>query len=173
MNLYIQIKNEKPINHPASEENIITAFKEIPPDWEVFVRIEPPILGDYEKFDIPDVTYEKINGVWTDVYHIVSMTEEEKLAKNQIILQAQQIKKVEKINAYKVAWQRLPDRDNFSAWVFNEETCKYEPPIPRPTDREVFWQGITNSWVDLPVRPDNGKNYKFDYVSAIWVELTQ
>lgn len=160
MNLYIQIKNGQPINHPAFEDNLIEAFGSVPSNWEPFVRIEHPALGEYEKFDEPDVTYEKVNDVWTDVFHVVEMTVEEKAAAKQI-----------KINAVKAAWTRLPQRDNFSAWVFNEDTIKYEPPIPRPTDREVIWHGASNGWVDKPQKPDDGKEYTIDFYTSSWVEV--
>lgn len=162
MNLYIQIENGQPINHPALEDNLLEAFGEIPSNWESFVRLEIPTLGDYEKFDDPQVTYEKINGVWTDVFHVIEVTDEEK-----------QIIKQRKIDAYKLVWSKLPQRDNFSAWVFNEETIKYEPPIPRPTDREVIWSGANNGWVDKPQKPNDGKEYRLDFYTSSWVEIPQ
>jgi hypothetical protein len=162
MNLYIQIENGHPINHPALEENLLQAFGAVLSNWEPFVRVAPPILGEYEKFDNPNVTYEKINDVWTDVYHVVALTDEEKAAINQA-----------KINVYKTMWAKLPQRDNFSAWVFNEETIKYEPPIPRPTDREVIWSGANNGWVDKPQKPDDGKTYRLDFYTSSWVEVTE
>jgi hypothetical protein len=162
MNLYIQIENGQPVNHPAFEDNLIEAFGAVPDHWETFVRVERPTLGEYEKFDYPDVTYEKVNDVWTDVFHVVPMTDEEKA----VVKQA-------KINAAKTGWNLLPQRDNFSAWVFNEETLQYEPPIPRPTDREVMWSGANNGWVDRPQKPDDGKTYRLDFYTSSWVEVTQ
>lgn len=161
MNLYIEIENGQIKNHPALEENLIQAFGEIPEHWEPFVRVERPELGEYQLFKAPEVTYEKVDGVWTDVFHIRDMTAEEKESARQ-----------QKIQSVKSFWQTRPDSNNFAAWTFNEETIRYEPPIPRPTDRPVFWQGTTNSWVDRPQRPDDGKNYKLDYASATWVEVT-
>jgi hypothetical protein len=119
-------------------------------------------LGEFEKWGDPRVTYEKVNGVWTDVYHVVEITAEEKAAIKQA-----------KIDAYKTTWALLPQRDNFSAWVFNEETIKYEPPIPRPTDREVIWSGANNGWVDRPQKPDDGKTYTLDFYTSSWVEVTE
>ena len=48
MNLYIQIKDGQPINHPAFKNNLLEAFKEIPTDWEIFLRVEKPSLGVYQ-----------------------------------------------------------------------------------------------------------------------------
>ena len=30
---------------------------------------------------------------------------------------------------------------------FDEETCQYLPPTPRPTEGDFRWDGTTNSWV--------------------------
>jgi hypothetical protein len=158
MNLYIQTENGQPVNHPAYEDNLIQAFGEVPSHWEPFVRVERPTLGNYEKWDDPDVTYEKVDGVWTDVYQIVAMSAEEKIAK---------------IEEHKARWATYPQFDNFSAWIFNEETLQYEPPIPRPTDREVMWSGANNGWVDRPKKPDDGKTYKLDFYTSSWVEVTK
>ena len=165
MILYIRIENGQPVEHPAIEENLLLAFGTITENWEPFERIEPPVLGEYQKFDDPHVTYEKINGVWTDVFHVIEMSVEEKEAKDKET-------KLRKINAAKLFWAKLPQRDNFSAWVFNEETVRYEPPIPRPTDREVIWSGANNGWVDLPTKPDDGNEYKIDFYTSTWVLVT-
>jgi len=42
MNLYIQVENGKPINHPAFEDNLIQAFGSIPANWKPFKRIPQP-----------------------------------------------------------------------------------------------------------------------------------
>jgi len=159
MNLYIEVENGTPKNHPAFEENLIQAFGQIPEYWEPFVRVERPVLGEHEVFKDPEVTYEKIDGVWTDVFHVQEITQEEKIA-------AQQAKA-------KAVWASLPQRNNFSTWVFNEDTLKYDPPIPRPTDREVIWSGANNGWVDRPQHPNDGKTYKLDFYTSSWVEVTQ
>ena len=51
MNLYIQIENNQPINHPAFEENLLQAFGAIPAHWEPFVRVERPLPTLYQMFD--------------------------------------------------------------------------------------------------------------------------
>ncbi len=48
----------------------------------------------------------------------------------------------------------------------------YEPPIPRPETGIYFWQWTTSSWVEEPQRPDDGKEYRLDFASATWVEIT-
>jgi hypothetical protein len=114
MDLYIKTENGQVKNHPAFEENLIQAFGAVPENWERFVRIEPPTLAVYQVFDDPQVTYEKVNGVWTDVFHVRDMTPEEKAAKQQQL---------------KDTWASSPDKEKFSNWVFDETTCSYKPPV--------------------------------------------
>jgi len=44
----------------------------------------------------------------------------------------------------------------FASWVFNEDSCLWEPPIPMPEDvgtgeppKKYYWDEITTSWVDV------------------------
>lgn len=85
MNLYIQVENGVSINHPALEENLIHAFGSVPDNWEPFLRIERPMLQEYEVLESEEPTYEKIDGVWTDVWHIRDMTEEERSQRDEEI----------------------------------------------------------------------------------------
>jgi hypothetical protein len=163
MNFYIETENGQVKNHPAAEENLLHVFGQIPDHWEPFVRVEPPLLGEYETFADPMVTYEKVNGVWTDIFHVVEMTSEEKAEIHQ-----------NKVNAYKTFWATLPQRENFTAWVFNETTIEYEPPFPKPDDgKKYFWSGPTNSWVEKPQYPNDGKTYRLDYATGNFIEVTQ
>ena len=69
MNLYIETENGVTKNHPALESNLLEAFGVIPEHWEPFVRVSRP-YGLYQVFLQPDLTYEKVNGVWTDVWSL-------------------------------------------------------------------------------------------------------
>lgn len=74
------------MNHPAYESNLIQVFGLIPPDWVPFVRIDAPILGVYKKFDASyghegsGCEYAATDDGFKDVWHIVDMTNEDKLA---------------------------------------------------------------------------------------------
>jgi hypothetical protein len=36
----------------------------------------------------------------------------------------------------------------FESWTLNEETCKWEAPIPKPTDGKTYWwDETTKSWI--------------------------
>ena len=38
----------------------------------------------------------------------------------------------------------------YITWIFNNETCKWEPPVPYPEDgRQYDWDGYTDTWVAL------------------------
>lgn len=164
MNLYIQIENGHPVNHPAFESNLIEAFNEIPSNWELFIRVQRPNPDVYQVLESDTPTYEKINGVWTDVWALRSMTNEEKIAKQQQAI---------------IAFNSREQADNWSAWVFDEVTCKMVPPTPRPAPDEAklnqriftFWCGADNNWKDTPVCPEG--DYKFDFFAWQWVEVTE
>jgi hypothetical protein len=164
MNLFIEIENNQIKNHPAFEHNLIRAFGQVPANWEPFIRVERPTPGTYEELDSDIATYQKVNGVWTDVWSLRPMTQAEKEAKQQVV---------------KDAWTAREQAANWATWVFNEDTCQYDPPIPRPAPDETklsqgiftVWCGADNNWKDTPVRPQDGKNYKFDFFQWIWVEI--
>jgi hypothetical protein len=159
MNLYIETENGEIKNHPAFEDNLIQAFGEIPTHWETFIRVERPVLGVYELMTSEEPTYEKVNGVWTDVWHKRDMTEEEKTAKQQIVI---------------TSFNKLEYASNWSAWVFDEATCTMIPPIPRPELIEgkiVFWCGADLNWKEASNYPIDGKQYKFDFFAWQWVEI--
>lgn len=172
MNLYIETENGQVKNHPATEDNLIFAFGAVPEHWEPFVRVEEPVLEADKAFDDPKVTYEKVDGVWMDVYHVRNITAEERLAKEAADKQTA-------VNTYKAAWDMFFYKENFSAWVFNEETLKYEPPIPRPAPDQskldagikTFWCGADNNWKDTPIKPVDENQYKFDFFAWQWVQV--
>jgi hypothetical protein len=86
--LYIQIENNAPINHPAFEENLISAFGKVPENWEPFSRIEFQEVGTFQVLEFPSPPYKKVNGVWTDAWYLREMTVEEKEEKQRIIDEA-------------------------------------------------------------------------------------
>ena len=147
MNLYIEIENGQTKNHPALEHNLIESFGVIPENWEPFIRIEKPTLDTFQILVSEQTSYEKINGVWTDVWNIREMTEEEKVIKQQRLDVESTNAKLLMHQKVKDLWATLPNRQNFSAWKFDEETCQYLPPVPRPTDGDYRWDGASNSWV--------------------------
>lgn len=162
MYLFIQVENGQPINHPAYPANLMQAFHEIPANWEPFLRVQRPNPGVYEVLVSDEPTYQKVDGVWRDVWDVRSMTAEEKAAKQQ---------------AARDAFNARPQAENWSAWVFDEATCTMVPPITRPdADQDklsagirTFWCGAENGWKDTPAYPADGNQYGFDFLAWQWV----
>ena len=158
MNLYIETQDGQTVNHPAFEDNLLQAFGSIPSHWEPFNRIERPVLGVYELLESDMPTYQKVDGVWTDVWPLRNMTAEEKTAKQQTV-----------INSFNA----LEQAENWATWTMDEATCTMQPPIPRPAPIQgvtVFWCGADNNWKEAPTRPEG--EYKFDFFAWQWVEVT-
>ena len=137
MNLYIQLENGKPVNHPIVEENLRQAFPEmdlnnLPDTFARFERVVPTMLGIYEVSE--GSTYEWADGVVKDVHHRRAMTEEERTAKQDVT---------------KAEWQQ---NNGFASWIFNEETCRFEAPVPYPEDGKFYvWDEPTLSWVEFTI----------------------
>lgn len=129
MKLYIQVENGQTVNHPAFEDNLLQAFGQIPSNWEHFVRVARPVLDVYEVLESNQPTYKKIDGVWIDVWALRPMTQDEKENKQQTI---------------KDDWSN----NGFESWVFSEEKCLFEPPVPYPNDGKNYrWDEPTTSWL--------------------------
>ena len=132
MELFIRIKDGVPFEHPILSENFRAAFPKIdvnnlPSKFALFERVAPPSLGVYEVYE--GATYEWFDGVVKDVHHVREMTEQEKTKKQ---------------NEVKTYWAE----NGFASWVFNEETCAFNAPIPYPDDGQKYrWDEETTSWI--------------------------
>lgn len=114
MELFIQIIDGQPFEHPILGDNFRQAFPDIdttnlPPEFARFERIEQPIIGVYQVYE--GVTYEWIDGIVKDVHHVYNLTDAEKA------------KKIATAKA-----EAHPD-----GWVFDEERCGWFP-VPLTTD---------------------------------------
>ena len=133
MELYIQIRDGQPFQHPIVGDNFRQAFPEIdvnnlPSEFAKFERIVCNV-GPYEVY--LNSTYEWVDGVVKDVHNIRPMTDEEKLAKQDEV---------------KTNWAN----GGYASWTFNEETCRYEPPVPYPTDGKQYqWDEPTLLWIEV------------------------
>ena len=165
MNLYIETdSNGNPINHPAFEDNLLQAFGAIPAHWEPFNRVERPKLSIYQVLDSQESTYQKIDGVWADVWTVRDMTAEEKANVQQLA---------------KDLFNTREQASNWSAWTLDEATCTMQPPIPRPDPDQTkldakiftFWCGAENNWKDAPAMPVDEYQYKFDFIAWNWVKV--
>ncbi len=105
MELFIRIKDGQPFEHPIFGDNFREAFPDVdtnnlPAGFARFVRVEPPVIGVYEKNQT--VSYQLVDGVYTDVFSVEQMTTEEVAAKQQ---------------ATKDMWAA---NNGSASWVFNE-----------------------------------------------------
>jgi hypothetical protein len=134
MELFIQIRNGQPFEHPIFGDNFQQAFPNIdtdnlPESFARFVRIEAPVAGVYEVYE--GVTYEWQDGSVTDVHHVRAMTAEEINAKQ---------------DAVKASWAET----GFSSWVFDENICAFKAPTPYPADEKIYrWDEDTTSWIEV------------------------
>ena len=136
MNLYIRINQNKPVDHPIVEDNFIQAFPEIdisnlPNNFARFERIDIPEVGVYQIYE--GVVYDWEDGVVKDVHKIRDMTQEEILSfQNQV----------------KSDWEST----GFASWIFNEETCSFDPPTPYPDgDNSYIWNEELENWERINV----------------------
>lgn len=145
MDLFIKIdENDVPQEHPVLKENLKQAFPNLdfdsdtpPSGWAKFQRVDMPNIGVYQKFDasigteIKGLEYKIIDGVVTDVWHILDLTDDEKTAKQ---------------DAAKSAWNSsVPAKPR--SWTFDEESCEYVAPVPCPQDGKLYiWNEDTKTW---------------------------
>ena len=139
MELYIRIKDGQPFDHPILADNFRAAFPHVdtnnlPPEFARFERVARPIIGAYEKNQ--RVQYELgTDGVWTDVWYTDPMTAQEKVAKQDQV---------------KARWAE----EGYASWVFDEDSCTFQPPVPYPTDDKAYrWDEDTMSWQEIILPP--------------------
>jgi hypothetical protein len=160
--LYIEVKNGVPTNHPALKENLIAAFKALPEGWEPFVRVERPVLAFDEMLESASPAYQQVDGVWTDVWAVQTLTINEIEAKKEAVKQA-----------VLDSWMLRPDAFNFTTWVYDEETRRMVAPISFPAEegKTFLWSGANNNWKEAPAQPEAGGPYRFDFVQWTWLSL--
>lgn len=86
LELYIQIRDGQPHEHPIFADNFRQAFpdvnvNELPADrFAKFIRVDAPVPDTHEVYE--GVSYQWIDGVVKDVHSVRPMTEEERAAKD-------------------------------------------------------------------------------------------
>lgn len=128
MNLYIKIENNQPVGYPIVEENLVMLgidIANLPETFAVYNKIDVPTIGPYENLKM---VLAFSNGVVTEVYHVINMTDEEKLAKQE----------------------QVKSGISHNGWVFDEATCSFVPPTPKPEGSYV-WDNTLEQWVELAV----------------------
>ena len=141
MDLYLQVVDSKPVDHPVTKGNLELLFPDHdfsiggPSDYVTFRRAEEPIPGPYERVEGP--TYGIVDGVWTDVWTVIPLSDEEKTAK---------------IDAAKASWAE----HGFASWTFDEAEFRFVPPVQPPDDTKPYhWDEAQQQWIEgtQPVDP--------------------
>ncbi len=135
MELFIRLKNGQPFEHPILRDNFESAFPDVDlnnlPEWAArFTRLDIPSIGVYQVYE--GVSYEWDGANVTDVHHVREMTNEEKLATQQVV---------------KDQWAAT---SNFASWSFDEQLCQFVPPVAYPdNEKEYVWNESTTSWDEV------------------------
>lgn len=135
MELFIQLQNGKPYEHPILAENLVEAYPDfdtskLPKNFARFERVDPPELGPYELLE--SSTYQFVGDIVKDFYTVRQMTSDEKK---------------EKQSEVKKWWA---DIQGAPSWIFNEASCTFIPPVSYPTDGENYeWNEATKNWVEV------------------------
>lgn len=101
LELYIQIRDGQPHEHPIFADNFKLAFPDVdvnnlPADrFAKFIRVAQPVPGTYEVYE--GVTYEWVGDVVKDVHHVRPMTAKEKTAKTAQLRAAANQEKLSRI----------------------------------------------------------------------------
>jgi VIT1/CCC1 family predicted Fe2+/Mn2+ transporter len=138
--LYIQIRDGQPFEHPIFADNFRQAFPDVdtenlPDTFAKFIRVDAPVPDTYEVYE--GVTYQWVDGVVKDVHSVREMTDEERAVKTQELeATANQIKvarisicddMISKGEAVDL-WQAA--KDAHEAWVL-ESVDPIKPAFPR------------------------------------------
>jgi hypothetical protein len=84
LELYIQLRDGQPHEHPIFADNFREAFPDIdtenlPDTFAKFIRVDAPVPDTYEVYE--GVTYQWVDGVVKDIHSVRPMTDEERAEK--------------------------------------------------------------------------------------------
>ena len=84
LELYLQIRNGQPHEHPIFADNFRQAFPDVdtenlPDTFAKFIRVDAPMLDTYEVYE--GVTYQWFDGIVKDVHSVRAMTDDERAEK--------------------------------------------------------------------------------------------
>lgn len=140
LELYIQIRDGQPYEHPIFAENFRAAFpgvdtENLPNTFAKFIRVAQPQLGVFEVYE--GVTYQWVDGVVKDVHSVRPMTNEERVVRTaeleanayqgrdaRIGICNEMIQNGEAVELWQAA------KAAHEAWVL-ESVDPFAPPFPR------------------------------------------
>lgn len=152
MELFIQIRDGQPYQHPILGSNFRKAFPDIdvnnlPPEFARFERIQSQ--NEVTQFQVDEVSYQWIDGIVKDVWTVREMTEQERQAKIQEITEYV----LKSIEQFKIITQAEIDNapteeirqlwiehlEALNNWVLVDPLDPKYPPIPAMEDDETVY----------------------------------
>jgi hypothetical protein len=128
MNLYIQLENGEPINHPYYESNLRMVYPELDletsPNYCKFIRVNKPFCNWDEVVEGPE--YKIIDGICYDVWTVNKISDE----KRQEML------------------DKLAAENPYPSWTVDTINHDLIPPVPQPEQGEWTWDESTLSWIE-------------------------
>ena len=164
LELYIQIRDGQPHEHPIFADNFKLAFPDVdvnnlPADrFAKFIRVAQPIVGTYEVYE--GVTYEWVDGVVKDVHSVRPMTDEERAAKTAELEAGANQAKLDRIAFINDVLTKETDETAQTLWLdclsAHEAWALESGATPMLYERTVDprWQIDTDWWEILPDRWD-------------------
>jgi hypothetical protein len=136
MKLFIRLVDGQPFEHPIIESNFKQAFpnedtENLSENFAYFTRLQQPLSGPYEEFTGVEYISDG-NGGFKDNFVFRQFSAEEIAAKQQ---------------QTKDEWAAS---GGYASWVFDETTCRFDAPVPYPTDGlKYVWDEPTLNWITL------------------------
>ena len=152
MELFIQIRDGQPFEHPILGSNFREAFPHIdvnnlPPEFARFERIECP--DQATTFQVDVVSYQWVNGIVKDVWSVRDMTAEERAAKIEkiretVLRRLVTYKEVSQIEIDNAATENIRQLwvdylAALNAWTLVDPLQPKFPPAPVMADDETVY----------------------------------
>jgi L-rhamnose isomerase len=121
LELYIQIRDGQPHEHPIFADNFKLAFpdvnvNELPADrFAKFIRVDQPAIGTYEVYE--GVTYQWVDGAVKDVHSVRPMTAKERTAKTAELTKMANQAKLDRIALINDILTKETDETAQSLWL--------------------------------------------------------
>lgn len=145
---YVKVIDNNIASQPMSESEIIKQYGNVDNTFKLYVAESIPTLSPFEVID--NKTVEIVDDVAKDIWHVRPMTDEEKQ------------KKIADLEA------SIPP-----SWTVDMTTGAFISPHPYPTDGRLYnWNENTKMWIELVVPADVSVGYRWDTLTASWIEIS-
>lgn len=152
MELFIQIRDGQPYEHPIFGDNFRQAFPHIdvnnlPPEFARFERV--PCPNEATRYQVDDVTYQWVNGMVKDVWFVRTLNAEEYAAKTEATTK-EVLRKMERRK--QIAQMLIDEAPNelirqawvdhlaeLNAWVLVDPFQPFIPAMPAIVDNQTIY----------------------------------